>query len=178
MKKIFLNIGEIGVSKEPASFETILGSCVAVCLWDEMLRIGGINHFMLPTQTGCATKPGYYSSSSIDLLIEKLIALGTDRNNLKAKIFGGGMVVKVLYPQFNIGNENVEMAREKLKEYGIPIVNEFTGSEHGIRLFFHTETGKAYIKCFAIHKDDPPLMEGPKAETPSTQPRVFEAVEK
>ncbi len=43
-----LQPGEIFVSGNGTSITTLLGSCVAVCLWDEKKKIGGMNHVILP----------------------------------------------------------------------------------------------------------------------------------
>ena len=72
MKRIILNIGELAVSKESATLETILGSCVAVCLWDEQQRIGGLNHYLLPSEQPGAEKSTVYGGTSIDTLIEHM----------------------------------------------------------------------------------------------------------
>lgn len=148
MKRICLNIGDIVVTQEPAILETILGSCVAVCLWDAHRRIGGLNHYLVPHGRGEPERQNLYGATSIRSLIEKTIKLGADRHSLQARIFGGGSILKSLEDIFTIGAENVRTAREILAEYGIPIVQDFVGAECGIRIAFKTSTGAVSVTCF------------------------------
>jgi chemotaxis protein CheD len=146
MKRIILNIGEFAVSKEPAVLETILGSCVAVCLWDSVNSIGGLNHYLLPREQAGAAKSTVYGATSIDAMVEEIIGIGADADNLQAQIFGGGSVIEALDDIFNIGMENVRIAREKMFEYGISIVGEHVRGRHGIRVVFKTNTGEVVTR--------------------------------
>jgi len=134
VKRIILNIGDIVVSEKPAVLETVLGSCVAVCLWDEGLKIGGIKN------------PLYCGSESIETLVSGFAKTGIDTGRLRAKIFGGGKVIKGFGEHLDIGRENVRIAKEILNGYGIPIVREFTHPDYGIKVVFYSATGKAFVK--------------------------------
>jgi chemotaxis protein CheD len=146
MKRIILNIGEFAVSKEPAVLETILGSCVAVCLWDEVRRIGGLNHYLLPREQPGAARSTTYGATSIDNMVTEIINIGAELNNLQAQVFGGGSVITALDDIFNIGTENVWIAQEKMHEYGIPIVGEHIRAKSGIRVIFKTYTGEVVTR--------------------------------
>jgi chemotaxis protein CheD len=146
MKRIILNIGEIAVSKEAATLETILGSCVAVCLWDDKFRIGGLNHYLLPHEQPNTPKSTVYGATSIDALVEQVVAAGADIRNLQAQIFGGGSVITDLDDIFNIGVENVRIAQIKLQEYDIPIVSAHVRAKQGIRVIFKTLSGEVTVK--------------------------------
>lgn len=148
MKRICLNIGDIVATREPAILETILGSCVAVCLWDARNRIGGLNHYLVPTGRAEPERSDLYGVTSVRRLIEQTIKLGADRQHLQARIFGGGSILKSLEDMFTIGRENVRVAREILAEYAIPVVNDFVGAECGIRIAFTTTTGSVSVTCF------------------------------
>ena len=146
MKTILLGVGDIVVSREPVILKTILGSCVAVCLWDKKLRSGGLNHCLLPQDPGASEKPSNYCFSSVDMLVETMIKQGSNKSNLCAKVFGGGKVMSVLSRSFNIGEENVSMAKKKLSGHGIPVISEFTLDNQGLGLLFYTNTGKVFIR--------------------------------
>lgn len=148
MKRICLNIGDIVVTRGPAILETILGSCVAVCLWDSRQRIGGLNHYLVPTGRGEPERPNLYGNNSVRNLIKQTINLGADYQSLQARIFGGGSILKSLEDIFTIGAENVRIAREILGEYGIPVVHDFVGAECGIRIAFRTDSGAVSVTCF------------------------------
>lgn len=135
------------MAQGPASLETILGSCVSVCMWDSTCGMGGMNHIMLPTENNNGNvKLSMYAHGAVDVLVEKLQALGCRIKNLSAKVFGGGIAIKDLSQCFNVGVLNVEAAINRVKEYDIPIVSEYTGAKNGIRLIFHPHTGRAFVK--------------------------------
>jgi chemotaxis methyl-accepting protein methylase/chemotaxis receptor (MCP) glutamine deamidase CheD len=148
MKRIRLNIGDIVVTRESAILETILGSCVAVCLWDARRRIGGLNHYLVPAGRGEPERDNLYGRTSVRKLIEQTLSHGSDRHSLQARIFGGGSILKSLEDIFTIGAANVQIAREILKEYGIPVVHDFVGAECGIRIAFQTWDGAVSVTCF------------------------------
>ncbi|MBI5681589.1 MAG: chemotaxis protein CheD [Deltaproteobacteria bacterium] len=152
MQRIIINIGDIIVSSEPALLETVLGSCVSVCLWNERLRIGGMNHFMLPQTKDNTKDKGYYGCESIHEMVNKFIRLGSAAQSLKAKVFGGSRVNKTIYQKrtMDIGKENVRIAKDILDKYSISVIKEFTGPDYGIKVIFCTSTGRAFIKRLGV----------------------------
>lgn len=136
----FLYPAELFVSKTPYQINTILGSCVAVCLFDATLEIGGMNHFMLPYWNGQGLASPKYGNIAIEKLIEKMISFGCNKNNLKAKIFGGGEVIETQIVQFHIGARNIEVAREILEEKKIPIIGSSVAGKLGRKIEFLTST--------------------------------------
>lgn len=148
MKKIILSVGNIAVSRTPAIFETVLGSCVSVCLWDEITGSGGMNHFMVPYSCDGAMQRSFYGPDSTVELINRLILNGASIEGLRAKIFGGGRL-----RDFNnipdIGRKNIEVARMILAEYGIPIVAELSQMTCGMKVQFYSATGRVlFMKLF------------------------------
>lgn len=110
---------------------TLLGSCVAVCLWDPALRIGGMNHFMLPRASPGRTRPDIDTllcgDYAMEALLNAMIARGAQRARLQAKAFGGGAVVAGL-THSHIGEQNVCFAQEWLAREKIPLVaSDFRG---------------------------------------------------
>ena len=137
----FLYPAELFISRTPYQVNTILGSCVSVCLYDPVLQIGGINHFMLPYWNGQGLASPKYGNIAIDRLADKMISLGCNKNNLKAKLFGGGEVIETNIVQFNIGQRNIEVARLLLEEMKIPIISSSLGGKLGRKIEFYTSTG-------------------------------------
>jgi chemotaxis protein CheD len=154
MKRIILNIGDVVASTEPSILETSLGSCVSVCLWDETLRIGGMNHFMMPRMTGNVRNPTYCGKEAIEVLVSALLDMGSNLPGLKAKVFGGGRVIKEFQQGLDIGKENIRVAKETLGKYGIPIIKELTGKDYGVKVVFYSATGKAFIRKIKAGKED------------------------
>jgi chemotaxis protein CheD len=124
----------------------ILGSCVAVCLWDPVLNIGGINHYMLALWNGEGLPSPKYGNIAITKLIEKMLGLGSRKENLKAKVFGGGEVLQSSSGILNVSQRNIELAKKMLEEEKIPILSSDLGGNQGRKLKFNTETGKVLLK--------------------------------
>jgi len=133
-------------SVEPTVVTTVLGSCVAVCLWDPILRIGGINHYMLPLWNGKGLASPKFGNIAIQKLIEKMEELGSSRRVIKAKIFGGGDVLHSDIKQFQIGVRNIDLANEILQKEHIPIISSSTGGELGRKILFFTDNGNVRQK--------------------------------
>lgn len=123
--------------------DTILGSCVAVCLFDTKLKIGGINHFMLPLWNGVGLASPKFGNIATEKLIEKMIKNGATRENMVAKLFGGA---NQMDSSMNIGLRNVEIAKEVLDNYNIKIIAENTGGTIGRKLKYETGTGQVMMK--------------------------------
>ncbi len=150
----YLMAGGIFAQGTPHRVTTVLGSCVSVCLWDGMLSIGGINHYMLPFWNGEGLASPRYGNIAIAKLIERMQDLGAERRNLRAKVFGGGIVLNVSNPFMNIGERNVQLAEDLLKNEGIPIVSADTGGHVGRKLIFETSSGTVLVKKLPRQIDD------------------------
>ena len=147
MTRHFLYPSTMFASAQPAEVTTILGSCVAVCLWDRYLGIGGINHDMLPTWNGMELASPKYGNIAIERLTEKMLQLGCKKNNLVAKVFGGGEVITVTSSSMHIGERNIMVAEEMLQEQNIPIIGRSTGGKNGRKIIFNTHTGEV-LQCY------------------------------
>lgn len=135
-------------AKEPYVVKTVLGSCVAVCLFDPHVFLGGINHYMLPWWTGKGLATPKYGNIAIDLLIERVLSLGADRNRLVAKVFGGAEQFGSVNT-YAVGRRNIEVAEKQLKQYMIPIISSSTGGSLGRKIMFHTDTGLVEMKVLS-----------------------------
>lgn len=142
MTRHFLYPSTLYASSQPSEVTTILGSCVAVCLWDKSLGIGGINHYMLPTWNGMELASPKYGNIAIERLVEKMLSLGCQKQNLIAKVFGGGEVISVGSSVMNIGLRNIMVAEEMLQSLQIPIFSRSTGGKNGRKIIFNTSTGE------------------------------------
>src|SRR3569832_486676 len=94
-------------------FVTVLGSCVAACIRDRVSGIGGMNHFMLP-YGGDADSPVSasmrYGTYAMEILINQVLKAGAKRENLEAKVFGGGAVLRG-FTASNVGERNARGGR-------------------------------------------------------------------
>jgi len=145
--KYYLHPGQLFVSKENHEVTTILGSCVAVCLWDVGAKIGGINHYLLPSFAGDVVASPRFGDISIRELLSTLIAIGCDRSRFQAKLFGGACVLEAFRARKNhLGTQNVRIARELLAAEAISVVGEDVGGDRGRKLIFATGDGSAWVK--------------------------------
>ncbi len=145
----FLYPAALFASQKPFQINTILGSCVAVCFWDSILKTGGMCHYMLPYWNGEGLASPKYGNIAIEKLLEKMYSFGSKRPNIIAKVFGGGEVIETKNPMFHIGERNIKLALEQLKELKIPVVSSSVGGKDGRKIIFYTETGEVkqrYVK--------------------------------
>jgi chemotaxis protein CheD len=146
-RRHFLYPGQIFVSREAITISTILGSCAAVCLWDSRLKIGGMNHYLLPEGPVDGENRLRYGNVANAALLKELLAMGSDLKNLQAKIFGGTSAYAA-DPITALGTRNVEMAEEFLRKAGIPIAGKDVSGKHGRKLTFNTLDGTTEVKNY------------------------------
>jgi chemotaxis protein CheD len=139
---VYLHPGELIATREPAAVKTILGSCIAVCLWDGERAIGGMNHFVMPRGAQSAVPPGRFGLYAIPALIDAMIEQGARMERMQAKLFGGASMLASGAPRANhIGAQNLAIASELLKRAGIPVVGRDVGGPRGRKIVFHTDDG-------------------------------------
>jgi chemotaxis protein CheD len=132
-----------------------LGSCVAIVLHDALAGVGGLAHVLLPDaslsrDSGNRAK---FASTAVPLLLEEMRALGA-RGPVTAKLVGGASMFAQLLPSsgINMGERNVEAARQALAEARIPIAAQDTGGEHGRSVYLHVADGRVDVR--SIRKGD------------------------
>jgi chemotaxis protein CheD len=143
---VYLHAGQLAAPERPAAITTILGSCVAVCLWDSALRQGGMNHFLLPYWSGNGSASARFGNVAVDALIESLGRIGSRKGSLQAKLFGGACVIRAFTSGERLGVKNVQLARKLLAGHGVPVVAEDVLGRRGRKLVFHTDDGAAWVK--------------------------------
>ena len=140
--------GEYYFTGKPMMIVTVLGSCVAACIRDRVSGIGGMNHFMLP-DGGESGRPSAssmrYGSYAMEVLINQLLKAGARRENLEAKVFGGGNVLQG-FTSINVGERNARFVRDYLRDANIRILAEDLNDIHPRKVYFFPETGKVLVK--------------------------------
>ncbi|MDD4190486.1 MAG: chemotaxis protein CheD [Mangrovibacterium sp.] len=121
---------------------TVLGSCVAVCLFDVRGKRGGMNHYMLPFWNGEGLETPRYGNVAIPKLIFEMLDGGSRKKDLTAKVFGGASVLSEGGSVFQTGEKNIVVALRLLEEFGIPVVASSTGGSRGRRIWFNPSTGE------------------------------------
>jgi chemotaxis protein CheD len=143
---VHLHPGQVVISREPMVVSTILGSCVAVCLWDPVARVAGINHFLLPSIPVAGSTDARYGNAAMKRLIHEFEERGASLLRVMAKVFGGATVLAGFAKPNSIGDQNVALAHQLLAQHGIDIVAEQTGGRRGRKLRFDTSNGSVWIK--------------------------------
>lgn len=141
--------GQYYATKEKnAVITTLLGSCIAVCLFDQRNGIIGMNHFMLPgdfrSEEIITSQDSRYGIHAMELLINDMMKKGANRKNLKSKIFGGGYVLNQSFS--NIADANIEFARTFLNMEEIEILTEDIAGSYGRKIYFFAENTAVYVK--------------------------------
>ncbi|MDP1927934.1 MAG: chemoreceptor glutamine deamidase CheD [Thiobacillus sp.] len=140
--------GEYYFTGKPMLIVTVLGSCVAACIRDRVSGIGGMNHFMLPDggESGSASASSMrYGSYAMEVLIDQLLKAGARRENLEAKVFGGGNVLRG-FSSINVGERNAQFVRDYLRTVNIRILAEDLNDIHPRKVYYFPETGKVLVK--------------------------------
>jgi len=142
--------GEFGATAEARIYSTVLGSCVAVALYDARARVGGMNHFMLPgvieERRFYLSESGRYGMYAMELLINEVIKCGGNRKALVAKVLGGGSVLQSVGFASRIPENNVNFALDYLGAEKIPIASRHVGGNFGRKIYFFAVTGRVLLR--------------------------------
>lgn len=144
--------GEFYVSVSGELITTVLGSCVSACIRDRKTGIGGMNHFMLPTDIKLnpsswndtpVNMQTRYGNIAMERLINIILASGGKRTNLEIKLFGGG---KVLQIDTDIGGKNIDFVKQYLITEGLKIAAEDIGGIYPRKVLYYPKTGRVRVK--------------------------------
>ncbi len=147
-KAIRIHIGGLHASRRSAIIETTLGSCVAVCLYDPLEQIGGMNHILLPGKADLLhfDSAARYGVNAMELLINRIMAIGGNRFQLVAKVFGGAHLFPSISVENGVGKKNAEFVVEFLKLEKIRIIGCDLGGHDSRKIYFHTDTGDVFLQ--------------------------------
>ena len=147
--------GEFYSTNKDEMLITVLGSCIAACIYDKKTGIGGMNHFMLPhSEQGkwaggsLATR---YGNFAMEHLINELLKNGALKKNLKAKVYGGSDLINS--KSLSIGKDNIKFIHEYLKLEGIPILEEDLGGNCSRKIYFTPMDGETSVKRIELKND-------------------------
>ena len=142
--------GEYFVTLNDEAIYTTLGSCISACIRDRVSGIGGMNHFMLPVSASSGSWKAADNSAStrygnfaMEHLINGILKNGGKRQNLEAKIFGGGRIIANMT---DVGMRNIAFARDYLEMEGLKVTSEDVGDEFPRLVVYFPATGKVRVK--------------------------------
>jgi chemotaxis receptor (MCP) glutamine deamidase CheD len=137
------------VAEEPAEIRTVLGSCVAACIFDPQAAVGGMNHFAL-VHAGDSRGSTRYGDNAMRALVDKIVALGGRRERLQCKAFGASQVLRVGEPNRAVPESNAQFVRAWLSDNGIPLVAEKMGGTLPLAVRFETHNGRVLVKALDV----------------------------
>lgn len=157
--KLTVNVSDAKLSSDPASVLATfsLGSCIGVCLYDKMTKIGGMLHYLLPNSAEnpqrAEEKPFMFADTGMKILLEELASMGTDKKKMQVKIAGGAATLKVTSKGFDIGKRNYLAIRKILWKNGMFIDAEDTGGSTPRTLYMDIDNGNVTVKSKGLEKD-------------------------
>ena len=142
--------GEYYFTNKDMLIVTVLGSCVSACIRDRVSGLGGMNHFMLPDGGGGdvnspVSASARYGTYAMEILINDLLKAGARRENMEAKVFGGGAVLRG-FTAINVGERNAAFVLSYLRAEKMRVVAEDLNDIHPRKVYFFPRTGKVLVK--------------------------------
>ena len=140
--------GEFYVTQQDLMLVSVVGSCVVACIRDTQLGWGGMTHFMLPPEANLVElvdASTRYGSHALELLINELLKRGAQRDNLEAKVFGGGKVLAVPASQV-VSQRNAEFVEQYLQAESIPLVAQSLLGDYPLKVYFFPTSGRVLVK--------------------------------
>ncbi len=153
--KLRVGISDFQVARAPDILVSYgLGSCLGIVLYDARLQLGGLAHSLLPGARlgGVESRPAKHVEGAIRLMVEKLLAAGSDLRYLTAKLAGGANMFESLNPgaEEGIGARNISMGRKVLAQMEIPLLAEDVGGQHGRTIEFDLATGLLRVRSLRV----------------------------
>lgn len=162
---IYVHQGTVEVSGDDGVvLTTLLGSCVAACLWDPVQKVGGMNHLLLPPENGAGFEFQSQNVNLMELLINGLLRKGAERDRLKVKLFGGSSMIDGLS---NVGKKNSDFARNFFENEAIEVVSESLGGTHSRRVQFWPINGRARQRV--VEREQAPIPKPEKVVVPEPE---------
>jgi chemotaxis protein CheD len=180
MVKVFP--GEFYVTdKEDETLVTVLGSCVAACIRDPRLGIGGMNHFMLPQGRtggwGRDFESTRFGNFAMEKLINELMKMGCAREQLEIKVFGGGNVTE---SNIAVGTDNAQFALRYLEAERLRCVAQDLGGRFPRRIHYSPTTGRVVRRLLgrdasgAVARDEFEHAKRLSAHSPAGEIELFD----
>lgn len=145
---VSISIGEYYATYDTKIIYTLLGSCVAVCLFDTENKIGGMNHILMPGRPNLQKydASARYGVNAMELLINAMMKLGGNRKKFVAKTFGGASVIPAISKDRAVGQKVAQFVMDFLETEKIKIISRDFGGFQTRKVYFHTDTNEVYVK--------------------------------
>ncbi len=146
-----VGMGEIFITASPNAVLSCfgLGSCVAVCAYDNQEKFGGMAHIVLPQNNNLpGNNPAKFADTAVPLLLNEMIKRGSVKNRLIVKIAGGAQMTLApgLRDTFKTGERNLAQILSVLQKENITLAAADTGGSIGRTVKLYIGTGRVTVK--------------------------------
>ena len=145
LNNVYLIPGQLYASAAPCMITTLVGSCVAVTMWSPRLRVGGMNHYLLPRQARGAERSPRYGETALSMLLARMEVLGCRGPEIEARIYGGAAVLATLAAGVSLGEQNVVAAWQFTRQHALHVVDEQAGGKVARRIALDVQTGNVDV---------------------------------
>jgi chemotaxis protein CheD len=153
IERFHLKPGFVYFTTSPTTIWTVLGNCVAVCIWDNNTKVGGMAHIMYPKTKNPLVASSKFGNVSLSALLKLFDKTGCERSDLAAHIIGGAYKTELI--EENVGEQILIVIRKMLFKKNVTIASEDTGGSMGRKVIFDTATGHiAVLKVKKIRQSD------------------------
>ena len=160
---VYISPGEFHVTDSDMIIQTLLGSCISVCLYSDYTNLVGMNHFMLPKMvdpnTFTQSTSGRYGMYAMEVLINSFIKMNIEKNQLKAKVFGGGNVIDLVRHQDGVASNNIKFIINFLDDEKIPIISSHLGGSKARKILFFSSSKKVLLKEISKSEENKAVQE-------------------
>jgi chemotaxis protein CheD len=153
LPQVNLKSGELVVTTEPKWIMVVLGSCVAVTMFNPRTKLAAICHAMLPRPRPSTDEeranpdPFRYVSQVLPTMADTFTDYGIAPLEIQVKCFGGANILRAKsgQPQDQwVGNANVAAVREFLEHSRLSLAAENVGGTCGCKIIFDTRSGEIF----------------------------------
>jgi len=146
LNQVYLTPGSLYAATAPCVITTLVGSCVAVTMWSARLKVGGMNHYLLPRQANGTERSPRYGETALAMLLARMEVLGCIAAEIETRIYGGAAVLATLSAGISLGEQNVVAAWQFARARALHVVDEQAGGKVARRLMLDVQTGAVDVK--------------------------------
>ncbi len=156
MPEIFLLPGEFYFGKDYKTVKTLLGSCIAITMWNDRLKVGGMCHFKLPERLNKdhGELNGNYGDEALLLFMDGLKKYNLKPSEMMVGVYGAGNMFAdiVKNDERSIGMQNIKLAHRCLSRRGFKITHEALGGEVSRKISFNIATGAVKVISLDVRR--------------------------
>jgi chemotaxis protein CheD len=158
-REVYLQPGDWFWGEDRVRIKTLLGSCVAICVWHPRLKVGGMTHCLLPTRDFLAAKgdaaasvtdselSGRYVDEALEIFFRQMRRAGTRPQDFVVKVFGGGKMFEFVDKTgITVGERNLQMMRTILEREGMEIAAQHVGGTGHRHVIFELWSGDCWVR--------------------------------